>query len=160
MNVNKTYLLFGNNPNQNVYPAQLPGLTTGGGTGFVSTTGQYGYVKRYGNIPGQVAQYFGDMMGYIENEGAITTTLSINASSDNGQTDAYSGHVVTFRVNGAGVTSLVLTPNSRSSFVIESVPGNITRPYYRFTTTINSRGKIGLVSFNDLFDLRNIEGVP
>jgi hypothetical protein len=162
MRANCTYLYFGNNPNQNVYPPQLPGFLPGGsGSGFVSTTGQYGYVKRIGNPPQQVAQNFGDVLCQIENESAsLSTTLTINTSSDNGQTDAYSGHALSFLVNGSLVSSLVLPAGAHQSFIIVAVAGPVTRPYYRFTTTLNTKGKIGLASFNDLFDLRNIEGVP
>jgi len=162
MKVQYQYLLLGANPNQNTYPPQLPPLLSGGGgSGFVSTAGQYNYFKRTGLIPDvTVPQFYGDLLLQIDNEGTVATVMTINQSSDNGQTDPYASNVVTFYVQHVGVTSLAVPAGGRSSFVIASVLGSVTKPYYRITTTLNTRGKIGIASFNELLELRNIEGVP
>jgi hypothetical protein len=159
MNTNRHYLYFGSNPNQNnPYLPSFPSESSG--SGYVGPTGTYCYCKRVSGIPGQPPQFYGDLMGYIENQSSVVSTFTINVSKDNGQTDPYASNAQSFYVNGSSVSTVTLQPGGKVGFVILSVLGNITRPYYRFNNTLGAWGKIGLVVWVDLFETRNIEGIP
>lgn len=71
------------------------------------------------------------ILGLVENFGKDPFTFSVQESSDNGDSDAYSG--INIRVDAASVASVEVAPGGKSVFIIEPVFGT-TEAYLRFNT--------------------------
>jgi len=111
---------------------------------------------------------FGEISGKIQNLSKSVLTLNIYRSLDNGISDAYASNAVTFRVGGAGVTSLTLQPYAQGTFVIEYAARGgavalgpivlLSKPYLQFKITSNTVAKIGLAYWEGLMEVRPMVG--
>jgi hypothetical protein len=105
----------------------------------------------------------GCIYGVAENYGSADLALTINMSSDNDDTDNFSGNAVTFRVDGAGVTTVTIVPNGTVEFFIEWVLGMQTKTYLQFLATPvsgSANGFLSLFHYYGAMELRTETLVP